>query len=102
MWLFVFFDLPVLKAKQRKEYSRFRKYLQNLGFEMFQYSVYTRWCATREQARYYIEKIKNSELPGEGKISVLQVTDKQFSKMENIWISDTKPPEPKQLLLFFE
>ncbi len=47
MWLFVFFDLPVGTKKEIKEATRFRKNLEKDGFNMMQYSVYTRHCTSR-------------------------------------------------------
>ena len=34
------FDLPVLTAPQRREATRFRKFLLDRGFSMVQFSVY--------------------------------------------------------------
>lgn len=36
------FDLPVVTAHDRKEYTKFRKYLLKSGFLMLQESVYCR------------------------------------------------------------
>ena len=40
MRVLVFFDLPVLTAKERREYRRFRNELLKNGFIMLQESVY--------------------------------------------------------------
>ena len=50
MWVLVFFDLPTETKKDRKAYTDFRKKLQNDGFTMFQFSIYIRHCASRENA----------------------------------------------------
>lgn len=42
MRILVFFDLPVVKKKERKIYSQFRRFLLNDGYDMIQYSVYSR------------------------------------------------------------
>ena len=42
MRLMVFFDLPMLTDKDRREYNRFHKYLLKNGFIMMQKSVYTK------------------------------------------------------------
>jgi len=42
MWLFVFFDLPVVTAVERRQAILFRKNLDKDGFSMMQYSVYIR------------------------------------------------------------
>ena len=40
MRIIVMFDLPVTTASDRREYTRFRKYLIKNGFLMMQESVY--------------------------------------------------------------
>tara|TARA_B100001245_G_scaffold211864_1_gene176787 strand:- start:2317 stop:2664 length:348 start_codon:yes stop_codon:yes gene_type:complete len=101
MWLFVFFDLPTNTKKERKAYSTFRKKLQNDGFVMMQYSVYTRHCASWQSAQVHIKRVK-SIIPGEGQVSILQITDKQYGDIMNFWGKKTKPlaPQPKQLEMF--
>ena len=39
MRVIVFFDLPTLTSKERREYRRFRKFLINEGFIMMQESM---------------------------------------------------------------
>ena len=41
MRIIVFFDLPTETALDRKNYTKFRKFLIKDGFIMLQYSVYT-------------------------------------------------------------
>lgn len=81
MWLFVFFDLPTEKKQERKAAARFRKILLKDGFTMFQFSIYLRHCASRENATVHVNRIKR-ELPSKGKIGILTITDKQFGMME--------------------
>mgnify|MGYP003532501450 FL=1 len=88
MWVFVFFDLPTETKKERKNYAVFRKKLLNDGFTMFQFSIYLRHCASRENAQVHINRVKNM-LPPNGHIGILCVTDKQFGKME-LFISRKK------------
>lgn len=42
MRIVLFFDLPTLTEKNRKEYTRFRKFLIKTGFMMLQESVYVK------------------------------------------------------------
>ena len=42
MWILVLFDLPTETKKDIKEYTLFRKRLQQDGFTMFQFSIYVR------------------------------------------------------------
>lgn len=101
MWLFVFFDLPTATKKERKAYTSFRKKLQNDGFQMMQYSVYTRHCASRESLDVHIGRVK-SFVPDKGQVSLLAITDKQYGNIVNYWGAKTSslPPTPSQLEIF--
>ena len=101
MWLFAMFDLPVTTAKARKRYAQFRKLLVEQGFSMLQYSVYARYCASEEMAVAYRGRI-HAELPPEGYVRLLAVTDRQFGKMESYIGEMCRPLEepPSQLVLF--
>ena len=48
---------------------------------MFQFSIYMRFCASRENAEVHTKRIK-SNLPEHGKVGVMQITDRQFGMME--------------------
>ncbi len=81
MWILVFFDLPTETKKERKAYTQFRKDLINDGFTMFQFSIYLRHCASKENADVHIQRVKKC-LPEMGQVGILCVTDKQFGNME--------------------
>lgn len=81
MWVLVFFDLPTETKRERKSYADFRKKLQNDGFTMFQFSIYLRHCASKENADVHIKRVK-SFLPDKGQVGILCITDKQFGSME--------------------
>lgn len=102
MWLFVFFDLPVLTKKERKAAAQFRKELMKDGFVMLQYSVYIRHCASYESLNVHIKRVK-SIFPDSGMVSMLNVTDKQYGDIVNHWGGGhmkKTPTEPLQLELF--
>lgn len=101
MWVFIFFDLPTETKKQRKAATRFRKSLIDDGFTMFQFSIYLRHCPSRENAGVNINRVKKN-LPPEGKVGVLCITDKQFGRMELFESKHEKelPEMPQQLELF--
>ena len=101
MWIFAMFDLPVTTDDKRREYSRFRKMLLAEGFTMLQYSVYAKFCASRENAEKYSRYIRIG-LPPEGEVRVIMITDKQFEQMAVFYGRFSKKPEspPEQLLLF--
>ena len=81
MWVLVLFDLPTETKKERKNYARFRKELMKDGFSMFQFSIYTRCCPSRENADVHIKRVKKL-LPPQGCVGILSITDKQFGMME--------------------
>ena len=101
MWILVLFDLPTETKKDKKAYALFRKQLMCDGFTMFQFSIYLRHCASRENADVHIKRVK-SFLPNHGQVGILCITDKQFGDME-IFIGK-KQEEPiahgQQLELF--
>ena len=101
MWLFVFFDLPVTSKKERKKATRFKKMLEQDGFTMMQFSVYTRHCASRESADVHVKRVK-ANIPEKGHVSILMITDKQYGDIFNFWGNKEKelPATPKQLELF--
>ncbi|WP_226388799.1 CRISPR-associated endonuclease Cas2 [Penaeicola halotolerans] len=81
MWVLVFFDLPTETKKDRKIASGFRKKLLDDGFAMFQFSIYMRFCASRENADVHMKRTKKN-LPPNGKVGIMQITDRQFGMME--------------------
>lgn len=101
MWLFVFFDLPTNTKRERREAQQFRKKLIKDGFTMMQYSVYTRHCASFESGAVHSKRVKGF-VPDAGQVTILQITDKQYSSMDNFWGAAAKslPDSPQQLELF--
>ena len=83
MRVFVFFDLPVDTATQRKEYRLFRKYLIKEGFLMLQESVYAKLVVNDAQAGAAINRLRQHRPPA-GLVQALKVTEKQFATMEFI------------------
>lgn len=101
MWVLVLFDLPTETKKERKAYADFRKKILKDGFSMFQFSIYMRHCASRENADVHIKRVK-SFLPETGDIGIMCITDKQFGEIE-IFHSrkQTKVAQPCQQLELF-
>jgi CRISPR-associated protein Cas2 len=81
MWVLVFFDLPTETKMERKIYADFRKNILKDGFTMFQFSIYLRHCASRENAEVHIKRVKKI-LPEKGHVGIMCITDKQFGDME--------------------
>lgn len=101
MWVMVFFDLPTETKKERKASADFRKKLVADGFTMFQFSIYLRHCASRENADVHIKRVKSS-LPDKGHVGILCVTDKQFGSMELFYCKkEEKVKTPYQQLELF-
>ena len=101
MWLFAMFDLPTDTKKARRVYTRFRKNLLREGFTMMQYSVYARYCASEEVTQAFRRRLRK-EMPDDGHVRLLAVTDRQFGKME-VYLGKSRHPAerpPDQLLLF--
>lgn len=83
MRVFVFFDLPVLTAKNKRDYYNFRKYLLKSGFLMIQESVYCKLAQNSTVAEGIVEALKKNK-PDDGLVQVLRITEKQYAKMECI------------------
>lgn len=101
LWVLVFFDLPTETAKERKTAAKFRKTIMGDGFSMFQFSIYVRHCASRENADVHVKRVKLL-LPEKGHVGILTITDKQFGMMEIFYGKKLKEhdPIPQQLELF--
>jgi CRISPR-associated protein Cas2 len=82
IWVFVFFDLPVMTKLQRKRAAKFRLLLEKDGFAMMQYSVYIRHCPSHENMDVHIKRVR-SFVPDEGQVSILTVTGKQYGNIIN-------------------
>ena len=101
MWLFVMFDLPVGTKKERKQATGFRNYLLDLGFEMSQFSIYVKYCASGEKAESVGKQIQ-PKLPFGGKVDILTITDKQFANIKRFYAKKRVRNEdkPTQLRMF--
>lgn len=101
MWVIAMFDLPTDTPAARKAYARFRKDLMEDGFTMMQYSVYSRHCASIENAEAHVERMGKWPPPA-GEVRFLTITDRQFSRIKTFWgkkRQKTAPP-PAQLEFF--
>lgn len=77
------FDLPVETDSQRRNYRLFHKYLIESGFVMMQQSIYTKIAKNSSAATAIVAQLRKNK-PPEGLVQVLQVTEKQYAKMEFI------------------
>lgn len=83
MRVIVFFDLPTLTAKNRREYRKFRKMLINEGFLMMQESVYCKLTLNYQSAENVVERVRKGKT-SDGTIQCMVITEKQYSKIEYI------------------
>ncbi len=81
MRVIVFFDLPTITNKDRREYAKFRKFLIKNGFMMLQESVYSKLSLNQNASADIVNAVKKNK-PPLGSVQVLTVTERQFSKME--------------------
>lgn len=102
MRLLVFFDLPVTTAEKRKAANQFRLFLKKDGYQMLQLSVYSRIVRGRDALQKHYSRLKTN-LPSEGQIRCMEVTEKQYAGMIML-IGERASREKKvnadQLLLF--
>ena len=101
MRVLVMFDLPTETAENRRNYTKFRKYLIKSGFMMMQQSVYVRLALNQTNAKGMIDSVKKNK-PSEGLVQILTITEKQYSTMEIIsgeYSNDTVDTDERLLML---
>lgn len=89
MWLFVFFDLPVGTKTDRRSATRFRNFLKDDGYMMLQWSVYARVCRGEDAVSKHLARVTRN-LPPKGSVRTLQVTEKQYARMQLLLGQPTK------------
>jgi CRISPR-associated protein Cas2 len=101
VWIFAMFDLPTDTPEDKRRYVHFRTLLLKHGFEMMQFSVYTRYYPSEEDSERHRTHIRKG-LPPDGAVRLLMVTDKQFGKMESYIGKRKQSTEkaPDQMQLF--
>ena len=83
MRVLLFFDLPMVTKKEKRIYTRFRKYLIQNGYTMMQFSIYGKIFNNRESASNHIRILKRN-VPDQGQIRIMLVTETQYSRIEII------------------
>ena len=78
MRMIVFFDLPTETPQDRREYTRFRKFLIKSGFMMMQESVYCKLLLNQNAAAGLAETLRKNK-PPRGLVQLLTVTEKPVS-----------------------
>ncbi|MCS7318180.1 MAG: CRISPR-associated endonuclease Cas2 [Candidatus Dojkabacteria bacterium] len=80
MRILVLFDLPVVKKEDREKATKFRNFLINDGYEMLQFSVYSRIVNSVDATKKHLLRLERAA-PKLGSVRVLIVTEKQYSDM---------------------
>jgi len=80
MRLLLMFDMPTLTPTDRRDYRQFRKFLINEGFIMHQFSVYTKILLNDTATQAMVKRLRRNT-PKKGHVTLLKVTEKQFSRM---------------------
>ncbi|MFN7085376.1 MAG: CRISPR-associated endonuclease Cas2 [Burkholderiales bacterium] len=100
--MLVFFDLPVVTRAERRAYTIFRRFLINDGYDMIQFSVYGRIVNGADAEQKHLKRLVDN-LPPEGSVRCLTVTEKQFASMKllvGMPLFQEKTVNAKQMLLF--
>jgi CRISPR-associated protein Cas2 len=100
--MLVFFDLPVVTRAERRAYTQFRRFLLNDGFDMIQFSVYGRILNGNDAQDKHLKRLL-ANLPPEGSVRLLTVTEKQFASMRllvGLPLFQEKAVKANQMLLF--
>ena len=101
MRLLVFFDLPVKRKEERKEATRFRKFLIDDGYVMLQFSVYMRICRGQDMVDTHLRRLEG-HLPSKGSVRALQVTDQQYARMKFLVGKKSVHDKPMEQCLLLE
>lgn len=102
MRLIVFFDLPTTTRVHKRAYTLFRRFLIQDGYDMMQWSVYARIINGVDAVEKHLKRLENN-LPKEGSVRCLPVSEKQFANMKVLVGQVTfqeKKVNAKQLCLF--
>lgn len=81
MRLLVFFDLPTLTKADKRAYVAFRRFLIQDGYDMIQWSVYGRIINGFDDMQTHLKRL-SANLPPDGSVRALQVSEKQFAQMK--------------------
>ena len=100
--MMVFFDLPTVTKAEKRAYTLFRRFLLNDGYDMIQFSIYGRILNGTDAEEKHMKRLLVN-LPPEGSIRVLTVTEKQYASMKilvGMPLFQEKQVNSSQILLF--
>lgn len=81
MRILVFFDLPTLTKADKRAYTLFRRFLMQDGYDMLQWSVYSRIVNGEDDVKKHQKKLV-ANLPKKGSVRCMKVSEKQYAAME--------------------
>jgi len=102
MRILVLFDLPVVSKEDRRHYQQFRKFLIQDGYDMLQFSVYSRIVNGEDAVDKHLKRLEK-HVPEKGSIRFLQITERQYASMKFLAGNRTlreKKLSTQQLLIF--
>ena len=102
MRILVFFDLPMVTKSEKRAYTLFRRFLLNDGYDMIQFSIYGRIVNGRDAETKHMQRLV-SNLPPNGSVRMLTVTEKQYASMKllvGLPLFQEKAIKANQMLLF--
>lgn len=102
MRMMVFFDLPMVTKTEKRAYTLFRRFLLNDGYDMIQFSIYGRILNGSDAEEKHMKRLLVN-LPPEGSIRVLTVTEKQYAGMKllvGMPLFQEKQVNSNQIVLF--
>jgi CRISPR-associated protein Cas2 len=91
-----------VSKEDRRAYTVFRRFLLNDGYDMLQFSVYGRILNGADAEQKHMQRLIQN-LPPEGSVRVLTVTEKQFASMKllvGLPLFQEKKVSAQQVLLF--
>lgn len=102
MRMMVLFDLPTVTKSEKRAYTLFRRFLLNDGYDMIQFSIYGRILNGNDAEEKHMKRLLVN-LPLEGSIRVLTVTEKQYAGMKllvGMPLFQEKQVNANQIVLF--
>ena len=101
MRLIVFFDLPTLTKDDRHQYAVFRKYLIKQGYNMIQFSIYSKIFSNADAVNNHLKMIAKN-VPKDGSVRAMSVTEKQYAKIVILLGSKTLMEERENMSSLIE
>lgn len=84
------YDMPTQTKAQVKDATKFKKYIESIGFIRMQFSIYV-YLAINHAETIKIHKYIKNQSPKGGNIRILTITEKQYNNI--IFINGEKTPE---------